>query len=108
VTWKGEKVWAIPYDYKNGCAEAPDVCLGVPYFNWGPVYLKTVKDFQAGTWKPSWDWNGPDWKDIHNPDTRAVGFTVGKALSADPKATFQVRRTSSIGKEHAVRAGEAD
>lgn len=86
---KGEKVWAISYDCKDGCSEAPHVCLGVPYFNWGPRYLKTVQTFAAGTWKPSWDWDGPDWKDINNPDTGAVGFTFGKALSDANKATLQ-------------------
>ena len=28
---KGEKVRAISYDFKDGCSEAPDVCLGVPF-----------------------------------------------------------------------------
>ncbi len=86
---QGQKVWAVSYDYKDGCNEAPDVCLGVPYFNWGPRYLKTVQAFQAGTWKQSWDWDGPDWKDINNPDTGAVGFTFGKALSDANKTTVQ-------------------
>lgn len=86
---KGEKVWAVSYDYKDGCNEAPDACLGVPYFNWGPQYLKTITAFQNGTWKPSWDWNGPDWKDINNPDTGAVGFTFGKALSDANKVNVQ-------------------
>jgi simple sugar transport system substrate-binding protein len=86
---KGEKVWAVAYDYKECCAEAPEVCLGVPYFNWGPAYLKTVKEFQAGTWKQSWDWNGPDWKDINNPDTSAIGFNFGKGLSADNKTKVE-------------------
>jgi simple sugar transport system substrate-binding protein len=39
----GETVWAIPYDFQKACDEAPDICLGVPYFNWGPAYLKIVK-----------------------------------------------------------------
>ncbi len=86
---KGEKVWAISYDFKNGCDEAPNACLGVPYFNWGPAYLKTVQSFLAGTWKPSWDWNGPDWSNLDNPDTGAVGFTFGKGLSDANKAIIQ-------------------
>ncbi len=86
---QGQKVWAVSYDFKNGCDEAPDACLGVPYFNWGPRYLKTVQAFAAGTWKPAWDWDGPDWKNLDNPDTGAVGFTFGKAMSADNKATVQ-------------------
>lgn len=86
---KGEKVWAISYDCKDACSEAPDACLGVPYFNWGPRYLKTVQKFAAGTWKTSWDWDGPDWQEINNPDTSAVGFTYGKALSDANKATIK-------------------
>jgi len=86
---KGEKVWAVPYDYRAACELGPKVCLGVPYFNWGPTYVKLIKDFQAGNWKQSWDWNGPDWKDINNADTSAVGFIYGDALTADQKANLE-------------------
>jgi simple sugar transport system substrate-binding protein len=77
----GKKVWTVQYDYKEGCQEAEDVCLGVPYFNWGPAYVKAVTLVRDGKWTQYWDWNGPDWKDINNPDTSAVGFVKGKALS---------------------------
>jgi simple sugar transport system substrate-binding protein len=86
---QGKKVYAVSYDFKDGCAEAPNACLGVPYFNWGPAYLKTVQTFVAGTWKPSWDWNAPDWSNLDNPDTGAVGFTFGKGLSDANKTTVQ-------------------
>src|SRR4030042_1499704 len=43
----GKKVWAIQYDYKDACKEAEDVCLGVPYFNWGPAYLKAINMFKG-------------------------------------------------------------
>ena len=79
----GKKVWAVQYDYKEGCQEAPDVCLGVPYFNWGPAYVKAVKLVIDGKWAQYWEWNGPDWKEINNPDTSAVGFAKGKALSQE-------------------------
>lgn len=80
-----EKVYAIPYDFEKACEEAEAVCLGVPYFNWGPAYLKTATAVQDGTWKQSWDWLAPDWKNINNPDTSAVGWVDGAALSADNK-----------------------
>ena len=35
-----------------GCAPASDKCLTVEYWNWGPVYLKYIKEIKAGTWKP--------------------------------------------------------
>ncbi len=82
-------MWAVSYDYKNGCAEAQSVCLGVPYFNWGPRYLKEVQEFAAGQWKPKWVWDGPDWKDINSADTSAVGFTFGNALSAQNKTQVE-------------------
>ncbi|MGB9723584.1 MAG: BMP family lipoprotein [Chloroflexia bacterium] len=82
----GKQVWAIQYDYKEGCKEAPEVCLGVPYFNWGPAYLKAVKLVMEGKYSQYWDWNGPDWKDINNPDTSAVGFVKGQALSPENSA----------------------
>jgi simple sugar transport system substrate-binding protein len=85
---KGSKVLSVAYDYKDGCSPAPSVCLGVPYFNWGPAYTKIVQDVIAGTWKQSWDWNLPNWSDINNPDTSAVGFTFGDALTADQKTTL--------------------
>ena len=79
----GQKVWAIPYDFIGSCDEAPEVCLGVPYFNWGPAYLEQVKLVQSGKFKMTWDWNSPDWKDLNNLDSTAVGFVKGNALSAD-------------------------
>ena len=79
----GKKVWAVQYDYKDGCKEAEDVCLGVPYFNWGPAYLKAINMVMENKWTQYWEWNGPDWKDINNPDTSAVGFIKGKALSPE-------------------------
>jgi simple sugar transport system substrate-binding protein len=85
---KGEKVWAIPYDYQGACAEAPEICMGVPYFNWGPAYVKYIKAVQAGTYKQEWVWDGPDWKNINAPDTSAVGFVKGNALTAEEGATL--------------------
>ncbi len=76
----GKNVWAIPYDYVGACGAASQVCLGVPYFNWGPTYVKVLKQAMDGQWKSGWDWNAPDWKDINNPDTSAVGFAPGPAL----------------------------
>jgi simple sugar transport system substrate-binding protein len=86
---EGSAVWAVPYDYEGACSTAPEICLGVPYFNWGPAYLQTAQAVQAGTWAQLWDWNAPDWADINDLDTSAVGFTYGDALSADEKAQLE-------------------
>lgn len=85
---QGQQVWAVPYDFEGACAEAPDICLGVPYFNWGPIYLETVQQVMEGTWEPSWIRIGPDWDDINNRDTSAVGFVYGDALTDEDRATL--------------------
>jgi simple sugar transport system substrate-binding protein len=82
---EGKAVWAVPYDFVGACQAAPDVCLGVPYFNWGPSYVQFTKAAMAKTWKPEWLWLGPDWKNINNLDTSAVGFMVGTGLGAGVK-----------------------
>jgi simple sugar transport system substrate-binding protein len=82
----GKRVWAIPYDFRGACKEAPAVCLGVPYFNWGPAYVKAIKMVESGAYRQYWDWNGPDWKSINNPTTSAVGFERGPALGSEARA----------------------
>ncbi len=79
----GKYAWAEAYDYKNNCSVAPDICLGVPYFNWGPAYAATVQTAADGKWTSNFQWNGPDWSNINNPDTSAVGFNKGAGLTAD-------------------------
>ncbi len=84
----GDAVYAIPYDFLGACDNAPDVCLGVPFFNWGPAYLQTAQAVVDGTWAQTWDWNGADWSDLTNLDTTAVGWVNGPALSADAAASL--------------------
>jgi simple sugar transport system substrate-binding protein len=78
----GQAVLAIPYDYKGACDTAPDVCLGVPYFNWGPEYAKAIQSAIDGDWTSQFIWAGPDWDNINDEDTSAVGFVKGDALAA--------------------------
>lgn len=82
---QGKQVWAIPYDYAKALDEGKSVSLGVPYFNWGPAYANAVRSAMNGTWKNHFEWNDPDWKNINNPDTSAVGFIKG-SLSKDASA----------------------
>jgi simple sugar transport system substrate-binding protein len=86
---RGEAVWAVPYDYLGACEEAPEVCLGVPYFHWGPDYAEVVAAVMDGTWSQDWEWVGPDWNDINNLDTSAIGFVFGDGLSDDAAAALQ-------------------
>jgi simple sugar transport system substrate-binding protein len=82
----GKEVHAIPYDYIGACTEGDEVCLGVPYFNWGPIYAQYISAAQAGNFTPAWEWLAPDWTDINNPDTSIVGFVKGGALSEEAGA----------------------
>jgi simple sugar transport system substrate-binding protein len=82
----GDRVWAIPYDYEGACDEAPQVCLGVPYFNWGPGYLRLAQEVIAGTWVQRWEWAYPDWNDINDRDTSVVGFVKGPGLTGEQSA----------------------
>jgi simple sugar transport system substrate-binding protein len=84
----GKAVWAIPYDYIGACEGGSDVCLGVPYFNWGPGYVDFIKAAKSGKWESKWIWLGPDWKDINNPDTSSIGFVAGPALPATAKTSL--------------------
>jgi simple sugar transport system substrate-binding protein len=80
---EGNEVFAVPYDFIGSCDEGKEVCLGVPYFNWGPAYLETINAASSGNFEPGFHWNGPDWDDLNNLDTTAVGFVKGDALSAE-------------------------
>ncbi len=80
---EGKEVFSVPYDFIGSCDEGKEVCLGVPYFNWGPAYLETINAASAGSFEPGFHWNGPDWSDLNNLDTTAVGFVKGDALSAE-------------------------
>ncbi len=82
----GEDVWAVPYDFEGACNEAPEICLGVPYFNWGPSYLDTAESVIKGEFEATWNWVPPDWDDINNVDTTGIGWVDGDGLSADAQA----------------------
>lgn len=84
----GETVWAIPFDYKDSCAEAESICLGVPYFNWGPSYLDVATSVVDGSFAPAFQWLKPDWTDINNPDTSMVGYVKGAGLTDEESASL--------------------
>lgn len=87
-TAQGESVFAVPYDYVAACAQAAEVCLGVPYYNWGPFYTELAQSVQAGTWEQAWLWGAPNFEDINDPETSPVGFIYGDALSEEAEASL--------------------
>ncbi len=82
----GQEIYAVPYDYIGSCEEGASVCLGVPYFNWGPDYVEAIGSAMEGNFQSTFEWNAPNWSDINNPDTSPVGFVKGEALSAEASA----------------------
>lgn len=89
ATSEGTTVYAIPYDYIGACEEAPDVCLGVPYFNWGPSYVRHISSAINGSWESVFEWLPPNWDDINDPDTSPVGFIMGTGMSEDAETQLQ-------------------
>ncbi len=86
ITAEGKPSFGVAYDYVAACDASPDVCLGVPYFNWGPEYVKAFTSAQDGSWQSQFIFAGPDWADINNHDTSTVGFVNGPALSEENAA----------------------
>ena len=84
----GAAVRAVPYDFLGACDNAPEVCLGVPFFSWGPSYLAIAHAVTDGTWAQSWDWNGANWDALTDPSQTDVGWVNGPALSAEAAATL--------------------
>lgn len=80
---QGERVFAIPYDFQGACDSAPDICLGVPYFNWGPDYLEEAQAVIDGTWEQHFEWNEAVWDELNNKDVTPVGWAPGPALEAN-------------------------
>jgi simple sugar transport system substrate-binding protein len=85
---QGQDVWSVPYDYVGACDNAPDICLGVPYFNWGPAYLETAESVASGTWSQSWDWNPAYWADLTDNTQTPVGWVNGPGLSSEMQASL--------------------
>ncbi|MFP4323725.1 MAG: BMP family ABC transporter substrate-binding protein, partial [Anaerolineales bacterium] len=86
---EGEDVYAVPYDYIGACEVAPEACLGVPYFNWGPDYVDLVNDIRSGEFEPSWDWVPPNWDALNDLDSSPIGYIPGEGLSEEDTATLQ-------------------
>ena len=94
---EGKNVSGVAYDYVAACEAAPEVCIGVPYFNWGPEYVKAITSAQDGSWSSQFLWASPDWADINNPDTSIVGFEKGPALAEDDAAVLDEFITELAG-----------
>jgi simple sugar transport system substrate-binding protein len=89
ATSEGQQVYAIPYDYIGACDEAPEVCLGVPWFNWGPSYTRYIAAAKDGSWESGFEWMPPNWDDINDIDTTAIGYLSGPGMNPDAEVLLQ-------------------
>ena len=62
------------------------MALGVPYFNWGPAYVKAVKAAMAGTCGVPLRMERPGLEEHQRPRHSAVGFNKGRRSVADASA----------------------
>jgi len=88
---EGNEVYFIGTDSHTVCgvANPAEVCLGSQYYNWGPEFVNQVQAAIDGTWEPTFKWLGPDWNDINNLDTTAVGFVFGEGISDENRARVE-------------------
>ncbi|MBK90026.1 MAG: BMP family ABC transporter substrate-binding protein [Chloroflexi bacterium] len=82
---EGEDVFVVGYDYENSCDTAPEVCLGVPYFNWGPDYLNAAMNAAHGEFNAEFLWSEPNWEDMNDKDSSPIGWKTGDGLNDSEK-----------------------
>lgn len=83
---QGKNVFAIPYDYEKACEGQGAICLGVPYFNWGPGFLRVATQVRNGSYTPAFEWEAPYWADINDHGKSPVGFMPGEGMTAQTQA----------------------
>jgi basic membrane protein A len=49
----GSTLFSIGNDNVDGCRRGPSSCIGVPYWNWGPMYIDLFSQIQRGTFDPT-------------------------------------------------------
>ncbi|MCU0512941.1 MAG: BMP family ABC transporter substrate-binding protein [Anaerolineae bacterium] len=86
----GETVWSQPYNSLTGCDTAPDNCLGMVFYNWGPEYLKIAQAVIDGTWEQDWQWVPPVFDDMMNMELTSTGYMPGPGLSEENRATLEL------------------
>lgn len=74
----GERgVFGIGYDSRNACSFAPEACLTVPYWNWGPEYARLIQTMIDGTFV------GEDvYFDVDSGSLGLYGFMEGEEIPA--------------------------
>ncbi|HEY9697704.1 MAG TPA: BMP family ABC transporter substrate-binding protein [Trichocoleus sp.] len=93
----GKPVKYVHYDFKGGCTLAPDICLGVPFYQWTVPYKAAIEKAKSGQMPNDFVWLGPDWKNIADPQSSIIGFIEGKALGDRKQSMDQFVKGLSDG-----------
>jgi simple sugar transport system substrate-binding protein len=94
----GKKVKYVHYDFQKGCEFAPDICLGVPFYNWALPYAAAVKTAMDGKKPNEFVWSGPDFQNLETPTIDMIGFIKGKALGDNAKFLDEFIKGMADGK----------
>jgi basic membrane protein A len=65
--------YGIGYDSRNACNVDPAHCLAVPYWNWGPEYVKLIEEMIAGVFQPD-----DIYFDVDSGSLGLLGFMEGQ------------------------------
>jgi simple sugar transport system substrate-binding protein len=93
----GKKVKFVHYDLATGCSLAPNICLGVPFYNWSIPYGSALQRAKDGKYTTEFVWSGPDWQNLSNPTTNMIGFNPGEALGENKKFLDEFAKGMSSG-----------
>jgi simple sugar transport system substrate-binding protein len=93
----GKKVKFVHYDLATGCSLAPNICLGVPFYNWSIPYADALQRSKEGKYSTEFVWSGPDWQNLSAPKTAVVGFNMGEAMGENRKFMDEFIKGMSSG-----------
>ncbi len=97
----GERgVFGIGYDSRNACSFAPEACLTVPYWNWGPEYVRLITAMMDDTFV------GEDiYFDVDSGSLGLLGFMEGEELQAAVPASIVPTVQEALAQ---MQSGELD
>ncbi len=81
--------WGMANDNRDGCRQltpeglpagpAMVSCLGAPYWNWAPLYIRLIEEIHKGTWEPRRLINEP----LSAAEDSVVGYNLNPASGVD-------------------------
>jgi basic membrane lipoprotein Med (substrate-binding protein (PBP1-ABC) superfamily) len=91
----GADVYSLGNDNQDACSKGPTSCLGTPYWNWGPLYVRLFEDIHRGTWDPNIIVNDNIGVD---PAKSIANFTVNEAVAGGDVAIAVSQLLSELAK----------